>query len=58
MTTGMYYDIAKYVATNIIDVDFNWEYKDGDLEIDLHVKIPIASLFSTPPKEKPKSLRR
>lgn len=39
---SMYYDLCKYIATEVIDVDVDCEFIDGALEIDVHIKIPIA----------------
>ena len=39
---NIYYDIAKYISTEIIDVDFDANYVEGEIVIDLRIKIPIA----------------
>jgi len=53
--TSLYYDIAKYISTTVIDVDFDWKYENGDLDIDIHIKVPIASLFESPKEKNVKS---
>ena len=42
MLEKIYLDVAKYVATEIIDVDFDCEYKDGEIVMDIQVRIPVA----------------
>ena len=54
MLTGIYYDIAKYIATNVVDVTCDWEFKDGDLDIDIHIKIPIVKMLESDQTVKPK----
>lgn len=45
MLTGIYYDVTKFVATNIIDVDCDWEFKDGDIDIRLNIKVKLGELL-------------
>lgn len=42
---SMYYDIAKYVATNVADVSVDWKFENGELDIDIHIKIPLANML-------------
>tara|TARA_R110002020_G_scaffold9145_3_gene36394 strand:+ start:118 stop:270 length:153 start_codon:yes stop_codon:yes gene_type:complete len=37
-----YLDVARFVATNIIDVDFDYGYRDGEIYLDLSIKIPLT----------------
>jgi hypothetical protein len=46
-----YYAIAQFIATEIIDVDLSCDYINGAVEIDLKVRIPIATSIEKTCKE-------
>lgn len=46
-----YYAIAQFIATEIIDVDVKCDYIDGAIEVDVHIRIPIATAIEKTYKE-------
>ena len=40
-------DIARYITTNIIDVDFDYGYRDGEIYLDVSIKIPLTDNSET-----------
>lgn len=38
----MYYELTKFIVTEVIDITIDYEVKDGNFELDISIKIPLT----------------